>query len=217
MRSGRHQSLTGTRPNRRSARSRGAPTCRSVQVMWVLERCVARDFGRGGEPNRAVTGRGNGARLEDMAADGAGLVYAQALETFRSFTAHALQSITVLLVAYTTVVGFALERHSWGLMAISSVLILAMWAALLRYTEAAALVLDVAKACEPAVISPDNEERSGASMAVSLAYVLAVQLPTHRSWRGRWMLVVLIVATLAHVFATIWLATAQGWPVIARS
>jgi hypothetical protein len=140
-------------------------------------------------------------------------MYAQALETFRSLLANGIQAATILLIAYTTIVGFALTRQSVGLLAADLLLLLALLAIEQRVMAVTEDVLIVAKACEDHAFLEATGDAATADThrPASLVVALRNQLPKNRRWRNRYVWLLTIVAVVAHIGVVIWLLVVQNW------
>jgi hypothetical protein len=138
-----------------------------------------------------------------------GLMYTQSMETFRSFLTNGIQAATLLLVAFTTIVGFAIRNQSWGLLVADLLLLLALMGIEVRVLNAAKNILTVARACERR--DRTDETPAPGSSGASLADTLRDQLPDRRPWWKRYVSLLILGAIVLHVAVTIWLVQVEHW------
>jgi hypothetical protein len=146
----------------------------------------------------------SGAKLCDVPDDMDSLMYAQAMDTWRSLTAAALQATALLAAAYTAIVGVGVTRRSWGLLAAATALIAALCVVRWRYLIASNLLLQVARSRE--------RTADGALDLAGLAHRLSSQGPTDRPVWRRPLFIVLVAVAITHVAITVLLAVeGQHW------
>jgi hypothetical protein len=76
------------------------------------------------------------------------LRFGQLLDTYRSLSASLASSGLGLIIGLVTILGFAVDRKSWGLAATALIFEVMLFVALLRFRRSATLLLDAAAALE---------------------------------------------------------------------
>ena len=144
-----------------------------------------------------------------MPEDRRSVVYTQAMETSRSFLTVGIQSASFLLVAYTTIVGFALKARSWGLLAADILLIVALLIIVWRVDTGVAKALTVARSYERAPVEGDRPPMLPPDMA--LADTLLHLRRSGRPLGASHIFLLLVIAAVLHVGGNSLAPTRHGW------
>jgi hypothetical protein len=124
--------------------------------------------------------------------------FGELLATSRSMSTSLASGALGLIIGLVTILGFAVDRESWGLAATALIFEAMMFVVIRRFRRAATLVLDAA-----ATLETDNCGDSTVTDAHR-----GFMAPDGRS--SKLQLGVIYVAVV-HIAVTILLATTQGW------